>query len=88
MTDGKWKVNNVGSDPYIIVNQDARTPVMVRLTEWKGHLRVDVRQIWSPEDNENFQMTRKGAAIPIEDLDEVIEFMLSAQAFVKNMEEQ
>jgi hypothetical protein len=87
MADDKWIVNNVGSDPFIVVNQDARTPVMVRLTEWHDHLRVDVRQIWSPKDNEHFQMTKKGAAIPIEDIDAVIEFLLSAKAFVEGRED-
>ena len=85
--EAKWIITNVGSDSHIVVNQDTRAPVLVRLTKWKGNLRVDIRQIWSPDDNEHFQMTKKGAAIPLADLDEVIEFLLAAKAFVEGRED-
>lgn len=69
-------IKNIGKDPHIVVNEDAKLPTLVRLTEYRGELRVDVRLIWSPGDDENFVFTKKGAAFPIEDLREVIEFLL------------
>jgi len=73
----KWNIEHVGDDSYIVVNQDAKLPTLIRLSEYRGQTRVDARQIWSPNDNEQFVLTKKGAAFPIEDLDEVIEFLLA-----------
>ena len=79
-------IKNIGKDPHIIVNEDAKLPTLVRLTEYRGEMRIDVRLIWSPDDDEQFVFTKKGAAFPVEDLDEVIEFLLSAREFVENKE--
>lgn len=77
-----YKIAKIKNDPHVVVNEDAKLPTLVRLTEYRGELRVDVRLIWSPDDDENFVFTKKGAAFPVEDLDEVIEFLLSAREFV------
>ena len=84
MTELTYDIQHVGKDPHIVVNEDSRNPTLVRLTMYREQIRIDVRQIWSPDGNENFVMTKKGAAFPIEDLDEVIEFLLSAKAFVES----
>jgi hypothetical protein len=81
-----YKIAKIKNDPYVVVNENARTPTCVRLTEYRGELKVDFRQIWSPDDNENFVFTKKGAAFPVADLDEVLEFLLSAKAFVEGKE--
>lgn len=81
-----YKIAKIKNDPHVVVNEDAKLPTLVRLTEYRGELRIDVRLIWSPDDNENFVFTKKGAAFPVGDLDEVIEFMLSAREFVEGME--
>lgn len=81
-----YSIQHVGNDPHIVVNEDSRTPTLVRLTVYREKMRIDVRQIWSPKDSEDFVLTKKGAIIPIEDLDEVIEFLLSAREFAKNRE--
>ena len=77
-----YKIAKIKNDPHIVVNEDAKLPTLVRLTEYRGELRLDVRLIWSPKDDENFVFTKKGAAFPVEDLDEVIEFLLSTRAFL------
>lgn len=77
------RIKNVGNDPHVVVNEDAKLPTLVRLTEYRGEIRIDVRLIWSPNDNEHFVFTKKGAAFPVADLDEVVEFLLSAREFVK-----
>jgi hypothetical protein len=82
----QYEIAKIKNDPHIVVNEDARTPTVVRLTEYRGTLKVDLRQIWSPDDDENFVFTKKGAAFPVEDLDEVIEFLLSAREFVEGKE--
>lgn len=81
------KIAKIKNDPHIIVNEDAKLPTCVRLTEYQGELRIDVRLIWSPNGDENFALTKKGAGFPVEDLDEVIEFLLSARAFVEGKED-
>ena len=86
MTELTYDIQHVGNDPHIVVNEDARTPTLVRLTVYRDKERVDVRQIWSPNSNTDFVLTKKGAAIPIEDLDEVIEFLLSVREFIKGQE--
>ena len=83
----EYKIAKIKKDPHIVVNEDARTPTLVRLTEYRGQLKIDVRQIWSPDDDENFVFTKKGAAFPVEDLDEVIEFLLSAREWLEGKEE-
>lgn len=75
----EYKIAKIEKDPHIVVNEDAKLPTLVRLTEYRGELRVDVRLIWSPKDDENFVFTKKGAAFPVGDLDEVIEFLLSTR---------
>jgi len=82
----QYKIAKIEKDPHIVVNEDAKLPTLVRLTEYRGELRVDVRLIWSPKDDENFVLTKKGAAFPVEDLDEVIEFLLSAREFIEDLE--
>lgn len=82
MPELTYNIQHVGSDPHIVVNEDSRTPTLVRLTVYREKMRIDVRQIWSPQDTEDFVLTRRGAAIPIEDLDEVIEFLLAAREFI------
>lgn len=77
-------IEKIGNDPHIVVNEDAKLPTLVRLTEYLGELRIDVRLIWSPKDDGNYVFTKKGAAFPVEDLDEVIEFLLSAKAFLES----
>lgn len=79
----QYKIAKIKNDPHIVVNEDAKLPTLVRLTEYRGEVRVDVRLIWSPEDDENYVFTKKGAAFPVVDLDEVVEFLLSAREFVK-----
>lgn len=81
-----YKIAKIKKDPYIVVNEDAKLPTLVRLTEYRGGLRVDVRLIWSPDDDEHFVFTKKGAAFPVADLDEVIEFLLDARAFIESKE--
>ena len=76
-------IEKIGNDPHIIVNKDSRNPTLVRLTKYREELRIDVRQVWPPDGDENYLMTRKGAAFPVEDLDEVIEFLLSVREFVE-----
>lgn len=83
-----YKVKGIKKDPHIVVNEDAKLPTLVRLTEYRGELRVDVRLIWSPDDDENFVFTKKGAAFPVEDLDEVIEFLLSAREWLEGKEDE
>jgi hypothetical protein len=82
-----YKIAKIENDPHVVVNEDARTPTLVRLTEYRGVLKIDFRQIWSPDDNEHFVFTKKGAGFPVEDLREVIEFLLDAQDFLKGREE-
>ena len=79
-----YKIAKIKNDPHIVVNEDAKLPTLIRLTEYREELRVDVRLIWSPEGNESFVFTKKGAAFPVGDLDEVVEFLLSVREFLED----
>jgi len=56
----------------MIVNEDRTNPVQVKQAEWRGQRRLDIRHIFYREDGEVFP-TKKGVAIPEEDIPSFIE---------------
>ena len=79
--DDGIRVKGVKEDePAAVYNVEGQV-VFVSVSQWRGSMSVDFRQVWNPpnEAGDVFVRTKKGARIPIEELDGLIEFLLACK---------
>lgn len=53
---------------------------MVRLTEFKGHNLLDIRDYFKPRNSQSFTPTRKGIAIDVSKVSDIITLLEKAEA--------
>lgn len=60
-------------------------PVLVSVSDWRGKITIDVRQLWCPPDTPTdvFARTKRGVKVPIGELDSLIEFLLAVKALLE-----
>lgn len=69
--------------PAIVVAADQKHPVLVTISDWQGKYGIDVRQLYENKKAGKhdglpvFSRTRQGARVPIEEFEDLVEFLLS-----------
>jgi hypothetical protein len=74
----KVTVTDSDAAPSRVVNEDSQSPVKIQMSDWRGELRIDIRHHFTPRNAPHKLLpTKKGASIPVEYLDDVIETLLT-----------
>lgn len=58
--------------------------IVVRITNWKGKDRIDIREFFMSQRDKKWCPTKKGTAIEIKDLSQILSYLERAEQEVSN----